>query len=66
MTMNSRVLSDNHWRVENYTQRITSKQWREILLNNDDEFLAMGRMRKLSAKALGHGIVEVSKNPIKE
>ena len=64
--MSSRILSDGHWTMEKFTQRITTKQWKEILLNEDDKFIARGYLRQLSAKRLGAGVVEVSKNPIKE
>ena len=55
-------LSINHWNVAGYRQRMTTKQWKKILLNKDDELLfADGEAYSLKAKRLGYGIVEVYK-----
>ena len=64
--MASRVLSDNHWLVEDYRQRITVKEWRQILRDDDDRFIAKGRLRELASKNLGSGIIEVYKLPLEE
>ena len=55
-----------HWTIENYRQRMTSKQWREILLKEEDTIIICGRLRKLTAKRLFADIVEVFKEPLKE
>jgi len=62
----SDIRNINHWIIENYRQRITVKQWRKILLDNGDTFLAKGRMRKLVGKKLGSGIIEIYKEPLEE
>ncbi|MHA2216919.1 MAG: hypothetical protein ACXACY_13325 [Candidatus Hodarchaeales archaeon] len=60
------TLSSNHWTIEVYKQRMTTKQWKKILLEKMDSIYCGGRLRQLVAKNLGHGVVEVSKKPIKE
>lgn len=55
-------LSINHWNIANYKQRMTTKQWKQILLNKDDELLFVhGVAYSLCAKRLGSGVVEVYK-----
>ena len=56
------VLNDWHWRKENYRQRITTKEWSQILLNGKDTIIYKGNLVKLMAIPLGYGIVEVTKN----
>jgi hypothetical protein len=53
--------NENHWIDENYKQRITSAEWKKILLNNDDTLIFHGRMIRLKSKNLGNGIIEISK-----
>ena len=63
------ILDLGHWRREDYVQRVTRKQWREVLLNRDDDVVINGRPRKLVGKDIGYGVVEVSfddKVPLKE
>jgi len=55
------VRSLNHWAIETFTQRITSKQWKAILLEEQDVIIVMGRLRHLKARNLGSGIVEIYK-----
>lgn len=55
------ILDDQHWRFANYRQRMTIKDWRELLLNDDDKIHFGGKVVRLSAKALGAGVVEVYK-----
>ena len=57
---------DRHWTIENYRQRITTKQWKELLLDNGDQFIFKGRMRKLKSKNLGSGVIEIYKEPLNE
>jgi hypothetical protein len=52
--------------MEGYRQRMTTKEWKKLLLNGDDVMFFEGRMRRLKAKNLGAGVVEVYKAPIKE
>jgi len=58
------LLNDNHWRIENYRQRITIKQWRKLLLNDDDQIIFHGHLRKLIGKNLGVGVIEIFKEPL--
>jgi hypothetical protein len=59
------MLRENrHWTVEDYKQRLTTKQWKTILLNEDDKIIFKGRLRQLVAKNLGAGVVEISKKPL--
>jgi hypothetical protein len=57
-------LNDNHWRIEDYKQRMTTKAWKNILLNDDDHIVFKGHVRHLQAVKLGYGVVEVSKTPL--
>ena len=57
-------LSRNHWSVENYRQRMTSREWKEHLLAGNDVMFFGGLMRHLVAKSLGCGVVEVYKKPL--
>ena len=60
------ALNNNHWRLEDYKQRMTEADWREILLADRDMLTMNGRVRYLTAKKLGYGVVEVSKVPLEE
>ena len=55
---------DRHWQDENFKQRITTKEWKQMLLVQDDTLIFHGRFRKLKAKKLGYGIVEIYKEPL--
>jgi len=55
--------NDAHWKFEDYRQRMTTKEWKEILLRHEDSVVFKGRLRKLKAKNLGAGAVEVYKEP---
>jgi len=56
-------LSQNHWVSEECTERMTVANWRKILLDERDRIIFHGNCRRLVAKRLGAGIVEVSKAP---
>lgn len=58
-------LSTNHWTVVDYKQRMTYKEWKEILLQNKDSIIYMGHMIPLKATKLGFGLVDVQKDPEK-
>ena len=58
--------SNGHWTYEDFTQRVTSKEWKQILLNEQDKIIVAGRCRELVGKRLGAGVVEISKKPLKE
>lgn len=55
-----------HWTFEDYKQRMTTKEWKSILLSGNDSIIFHGRLRKLKSKNLGHGVVEIYKAPCKE
>ena len=55
----------SHWTHENFKQRITSKEWGEWLLAGKDILIVSGYLRRLKAKNLGAGIVEIYKEPLK-
>ena len=44
--MGDDIRNINHWNLEHYTQRITSKDWKELLLNGNDTLIFRGRWRK--------------------
>ena len=56
-----RILNKHHWVSENHIQRMTTQKWKLILLNNDDQLTFHGRVRKLVARKIGYGVVEVFK-----
>ena len=60
------LLDGDHWIYENYTQRMTTKNWEKVLLNKSDEIIFHGRLRQLKGKRLGGGVVEVYKVQLKE
>lgn len=59
-------ISVNHYKMENYTERMTTAQWKAILLAYRDSVVFKGCVRRLVAKRLGAGVVEVSKAPAEE
>ena len=59
--MNKEIRDTMHWVHENYRQRITTKQWKQILLNKEDRILFHGRSYQLIGKNLGAGVVEIYK-----
>lgn len=56
-------LSDGHWTFEDFRQWITVRSWRAILLAGQHEIMFRGHLRRLVARPLGAGVVEVSKAP---
>lgn len=55
-----------HWISETYKQRMTLKQWGTLLLDYDDSVIFHGKLRKLKAKKLGAGVVEIFKEPLQK
>jgi hypothetical protein len=55
------ILDAQYWKFSDYRQRITTKNWKILLLNDDDKIIFYGRMVQLVAISLGYGIVEISK-----
>ena len=60
------LLDPQHWRFQDYKQRIPARAWRRLLLNDDDKIIFKGRVVKLLVKRLGFGVVEVSKEIISD
>ncbi|MCK4815454.1 hypothetical protein KA005_06775 [bacterium] len=54
------------WLREDHIQRLTCKEWKEVLLEYKDRIIVKGRVRQLVAKNLGYGVVEVSLEPLSE
>lgn len=55
------TLNEGHWTMPFYRQRMTIKEWREVLLAEQDTIIFKGSVCKLKAKKLGAGVVEVYK-----
>ena len=55
------MLSNNHWKIESYKQRVTKKQWRDYLLENDGIIIVKGRLRKLKAKKVFGDLYDIYK-----
>lgn len=53
-----------HWQKEDYAQRMTKKDWKEILLNHEEKISFNGRVRTLVCRDLGYGVLEVYKKPL--
>ena len=60
------ILSDNHWTQESYVQRMTTAEWKQVLAVGADQPIVKGYLRRLYAKPLGYGFVDVTKRPLKE
>jgi hypothetical protein len=58
------ILRDNHWTLEEYTQRMTVAEWRAVLAAEADRPMVKGQLRRLIAKRLGFGYVDVSKETL--
>ena len=61
-----KTISNNHWSTENFKERMTKKEWQEILLSYKDHIIVAGCCRQVVAKNIGAGVVEVSKKPLLE
>ena len=57
----SELLEEGHWKHEDYWQRITSAQWKKMLLANQDTIIFRGVVRRLKARSIGFGVVEIYK-----
>jgi hypothetical protein len=58
------VLAPGTRLTEEYRERMTARRWRQILLNEDEHVVLGGRVRKMVARDLGFGVVEVSMVPL--
>ena len=60
------IRNDAHWVFEDYKQRVTTKEWKQLLLDQNDSVVFRGHVRKLVGKNLGAGVYEISKAPEKD
>lgn len=51
------------YKTKNYTQRIPSKEWKQILIEEKDTIVISGEVRQLVAKNMGSGVLEISLKP---
>ncbi len=58
-------LNNNHWIYEGYIQRMSTKNWDNLLLNHSDTIIFKGSLRKLKARSLSASVVEIYKTSIK-
>jgi hypothetical protein len=56
-------INNAHFVIEGFKERIPIKQWRAMLLNEEDTIVFRGHVRKLIGKNLGCGVIEISKEP---
>jgi hypothetical protein len=55
------MLDNAHWVISTHKQRMTKKEWKQILLEEKDKIIFKGIVTKLKADDLGCGVVEVYK-----
>ena len=55
------ILDEQHWIYPDYRQRVKTKLWKELLLNDDDRIIFRGRVTQLIGKSLGSGVIEITK-----
>ncbi len=55
------MLNNMHWNLAEYRQRVTVKEWREILLAEMDTIVFRGAIVKLVGKRVGPGVYEIYK-----
>ena len=54
-------IDNQHWVLEDYKERMPAEKWKKILLESEDHIIFRGVLRRLKAKKLGYGVVEVYK-----
>jgi len=57
------IRDTGHWTLPYWKQRMSSKEWRKILLEGKDRIIYMGRSINLMGKHVGMGIYEIRKDP---
>ena len=57
-------VSKFHWLSEDFKERMPAKQWKKMLLQREDKVNFEGKVRRLKAKNLGYGVVEIYKEPL--
>ena len=55
------MISKAHWLVEDYKEIISTKQWREHLLEIGNKIIFKGHLRELVGRRIGPGVYEISK-----
>jgi endonuclease V-like protein UPF0215 family len=60
----SNTPSDQHSTVEKFVERMTSRQWKAILLAGNDYAIYNSSKYRLIAKKLGYGVLEVYKEAL--
>ena len=58
------ILDVRHWKFPDYRQRITTKQWKRLLLNGGNFIIYRGDIVPIVAKNLGCGVYEIKKGSI--
>ena len=58
-------ISSNFSVYADFTQVITTKQWRAFALRHDRNIFCQGKLRKLKATSIGGGLMEVTSHPVK-
>lgn len=60
--MASRKVSGKFWEAcgDTHRQRMTTAEWRQILLDDEDQLITRGRLRRLKGTPIGAGVIEVS------
>ena len=53
-----------HWQYEDHRQRITTEEWKKLLLEKDENIIYHGRLRRLLGKRIAPGIYEIYKEPL--
>ena len=56
------ILNNAHWTMKYYKQRMTIREWKQVLLDGDDALIFGGDVVRLKAKYLGAGVYEVYKD----
>lgn len=55
------LIHPNHFTCPDFKQRMTTQDWKKILLANEDTIIYCGTRYNLFAKKIGFGVVEVQK-----
>lgn len=61
-TQRTPIVNRNHWAIDGYHQRMTTKEWKTVLLAGDETLFYRGNMAKLKADRIGPGVYDVYKD----
>ena len=56
------LLDNNHWDLPAWKQRMTTYQWKQLLLKGDEKIIFHGEIVYFKVTNLGYGIVEICKD----